>query len=183
MSFILGKKVNMTQVWKGDAVVPVTVIRAEPNTVTLTRTKKRDGYEAVQMSLGKKKREGRGASDLKIGDTIAVSAFAEGDRVSVSALSKGRGFQGVVKRHGFHGGPQTHGQKNRLRAPGSIGSTAPQRVTPGRRMPGRMGHVRITVRNLAVVGVDAEKNTLLLKGAVPGAPGGLVEISKMNPKK
>ncbi|HUZ93108.1 MAG TPA: 50S ribosomal protein L3 [Candidatus Paceibacterota bacterium] len=183
--FILGKKLKMTQVWKDNVVVPVTVISAEPNKVSFVRTKERDGYEAVQVQAGKKKREARIKSEksdlktLKAGDTVGVSAFAEGDIVRVAGMTKGRGFQGVVKRHGFAGGPKTHGQKNRHRAPGSISSTAFQRVVPGRRMAGHMGVDRVTVKNLKVVGVDAEKNLLFIKGAVPGARGGVLEISKI----
>lgn len=190
MSFILGRKVKMSQVWKGDAVVPVTLIEALPNTVTIVRKKEKDGYEAVQISLGKKKKEFRDKrqatsdrAEYKAGSMIDVSVFKEGDFVKISGLSKGRGFQGVVKRHGFAGGPKTHGQKNRLRAPGSIGSTAPQKVFPGRRMAGRMGNERITVKNLEVAGVDKEKNMLMIKGAVPGAHGGLLEISKVKSSK
>ncbi|MBI4086301.1 MAG: 50S ribosomal protein L3 [Candidatus Liptonbacteria bacterium] len=196
MSFILGKKLNMTQIWKGDAVVPVTLIQALPNKVSLIKNKERDGYEAVQVALGKKKREfrdkqpsfakameGEQATNDKVqykaGDMIDVSVFSEGDLVKISGLSKGRGFQGVVKRHGFAGGPKTHGQKNRLRAPGSIGSTAPQRVYPGRRMAGRMGNERVSIKNLLIAGVDKEKNMLMVRGAVPGARGGLLEISKI----
>src|SRR3989344_7463197 len=120
--FILGKKGNMTQVWKDGKVVPVTVVEVQPNTVVLVRTKERDGYEAAQMMLGRKKREGRGATELKAGDTVTVEQFKEGDKVKVAGLTKGRGFQGTVKRHGFAGGPKTHGPKNALRAPRSIGS-------------------------------------------------------------
>mgnify|MGYP001590659033 FL=1 len=105
-----------------------------------------------------------------------VSVFREGELVRVSGISKGKGFQGTVKRHGFAGGPKTHGQKNRHRAPGSIGSTAPQRVFPGRKMAGHMGSVRVTVKNLEIVKVDKENNLLMVRGAVPGANGGLVEI-------
>jgi large subunit ribosomal protein L3 len=112
-----------------------------------------------------------------------VSVFAEGDSVRVSGTTKGRGFQGVVKRHGFSGGPKTHGQKNRFRAGGSIGSTAPQRVTPGRRMAGHMGNERVTLKNLKVVGVDKENGLMFLKGAVPGARGGLLEIQKVESRK
>ncbi len=183
--FIVGKKSIMTQIWKGDAVVPVTVVVATPNKVSLVRTKKRDGYEAVQLTAGKKKLEFRQKGSLKFdiaqyaeGAEITVDAFKEGDKVRVAGYNKGRGFQGVVKRHGFHGGPKTHGQKNRYRAPGSIGSTAFQRVVPGRRMAGRMGNERITVKNLVVAGVDKEKNLLFIRGAVPGAKGGILEISK-----
>lgn len=190
MSFILGRKLKMTQIWKDKTVVPVTVIKAEPNKISLVRTKDRDGYEAVQLMLGKQKREFRlndkrqATSDkekeaLNAGDEVAVDVFKDGDTVRVSGISKGRGFQGVVKRHGFSGGPKTHGQKNRFRAGGSIGSTAPQRVTPGRRMAGHMGDERVTVKNLKVVGVDKENNLLFLKGAVPGARGGIIEVEKL----
>ena len=176
--FILGKKHNMSQVWKDKKVIPVTVIKAEPNTVSLLRTAERDGYAAVQVQLGKARKEFKGeVKELKQGDTLDVSVFKEGDTVRVSAITKGRGFQGVVKRHGFSGGPKTHGQKNRHRAPGSIGNTTPQRVIPGRRMAGHMGVDRVTIKNLKVVSVDKEKNLLFIKGAVPGARGGLVEIS------
>lgn len=179
MSFILGKKLRMSQVWEGDTVVPVTLIKADPNTITQIRSKAKDGYTAVQVLLGRTKREFRvdDASDQTQGATITVETFKPGDKVRVTGLSKGRGFAGVVKRHGFHGGPQTHGQKNRLRAPGSIGSTAPQRVVPGRRMAGHMGNARVTVKNLRVVQIDAAQNILMLEGAVPGAPGNLVQVS------
>ena len=118
-------------------------------------------------------------SGVKAGDEVSVEVFKEGDLVKVSGVSKGRGFQGVVKRHGFAGGPKTHGQKNRWRAPGSIGSTAPQRVYPGRRMAGRMGGVRVSLKNLEIAAVDGAKNILMIKGAIPGARGGLVEIRKI----
>lgn len=184
MSYILGKKLKMTQIWKDGKVVPVTVIHAEPNKVSILRTAERDGYEAVQLSLGKKKREFKNRSTqnvdvsaLKLEDTIGVDSFTEGERVRVSGLTKGRGYQGVVKRHGFHGGPKTHGQKNRHRHPGSIGSTAFQRVVPGRRMAGHMGTERVTIKNLVIAAVDKENNLLFLRGAVPGNRGGLIEIS------
>lgn len=184
--FILGKKLKMSQIWQDKAVIPVSVIEALPNVISLVRTKEKDGYEAVQLSVGKVKREFRfgkygikGNSELKKGDKIDVSFFAEGDLVRVSGFSKGRGFQGVVKRHGFAGGPKTHGQKNRFRAPGSIGSTAFQRVVPGRKMAGHMGNERVTIKNLKVVGVDKEKNLLMIRGAVPGPRGAILEISKI----
>ena len=168
----------MGQIWKENKVIPVTLVRVEPNTVSEIRTKKRDGYDAVQLSLGKKKRETKTkkVSDLVVGSMVSAEAFQEGEKVIVTGTSKGQGFQGVVKRHGFHGGPKTHGQKNRHRAPGSIGSTAPQRVWPGRRMAGHMGDVRITIKNLTVAGIDKEHNIIFLKGAVPGAIGGLIQI-------
>lgn len=185
MPFILGKKLKMTQVWSEGKVVPVTVVHAEPNAVAAVRTKEKHGYEAVQVSLGKAKREFRNrewnkidVASFKAGDAVTVETFKEGEKVRVSGVTKGRGFQGVVKRHGFGGGPKTHGQKNRLRAPGSIGSTAFQRVVPGRRMAGHMGTDRVTVKNLVVAGIDKEKNLILLRGAVPGARGGLLEIRK-----
>ncbi len=200
--FILGKKLNMTQLWKETdvkvmkdkkvatvkvlKVVPVTVIHAEPNLVSLLRTKERDGYEAVQVALGKAKKEfrekGEGRREVgkfNVGDKVTVESFAEGDKVMVSGTMKGRGFAGVVKRYNFAGGPKTHGQKNRHRAPGSIGSTAFQRVVKGRRMAGHMGGTRVTIKNLAVAGIDKEKNLIFLKGAVPGARGGIVEIRKV----
>lgn len=186
MSFILGKKLKMMQIWKEGKVVPVTVVRAEPNKVSALLTKEKHGYEAVQVSFGKKgktKKEFRNqewkpvdVSKFNPGDEVTVEAFKEGEKVAVSGVTKGRGFQGVVKRHGFAGGPKTHGQKNRLRAPGSIGSTAFQRVVPGRRMAGHMGTIRVTVKNLVVAQVDKENNLIFLRGAVPGARGGLLEI-------
>lgn len=184
MPFILGKKLKMTQIWKDGKVVPVTVITAEPNKVTIVRTKEKDGYEAVQVALGRKKCEfktsvlGGEATKFNVGDMIDVSGFNEGDKVCVSGTTKGRGFQGVVKRHGFGGGPKTHGQKNRLRAPGSIGSTAFQRVVKGMRMAGHMGVDRVTVKNLVIAGIDKEKNLIFLRGAVPGMRKTVVEIKK-----
>jgi len=121
-------------------------------------------------------REFRDIEEMIVGDRITVSVFAKGDMVTVSGISKGKGFQGVVKRHGFHGGPRSHGQKHSEREAGSIGATGPQRVFKGRRMPGRMGSDRITVRNLEIVGVDVENNQLLIKGAIPGRRGTLIEI-------
>jgi len=115
--------------------------------------------------------------DFKVGDILTVSQFKDGEKVKIIGLSKGRGFQGVVKRHGFHGGPKTHGQKNRLRAPGSIGTTALQRVRPGRRMAGRMGQETVVLKNLKIAGIDLEKNILMIKGAVPGTKGALIEIT------
>src|SRR3989344_4606524 len=206
MKFLLAKKLKMSQMWKDDKVIPVTVVQAGPVTITQMKTKENDGYEAVQVGFGKAKKLNRPQAghlqkiknnkenikddllrDLKefrapstdeyvLGQQIDVSIFNEGDYVNVSGITKGRGFQGVVKRHGFHGGPKTHGQKNRHRAPGSIGATAPQRIMPGRKMAGRMGGTRTTVKNLKIVGIDKEKNILMIKGAVPGSRGTLLEI-------
>jgi large subunit ribosomal protein L3 len=191
MSFILGKKLKMTQIWKDGKVVPVTVVEARPNKVAILRTKEKDGYEAVQVSVG----GGRGKkatvkefrnrlanpvemAKFAVGDAVTVAAFKEGDKVRVSGTMKGRGFAGVVKRYNFAGGPKTHGQKNRHRAPGSIGSTAFQRVVPGRRMAGHMGTTRVTVKNLIVTEVDPKKNLIMLRGSAPGSRGGILEIRK-----
>jgi large subunit ribosomal protein L3 len=178
MNYILGKKVKMSQIWQDDKIVPVTIIEALPNKVSLVRTKDKDGYEAVQLSLGKTKKEFRvkETPEIKAEDEVKVSVFKEGDVVAVSGHSKGRGFAGVVKRHGFHGGPKTHGQKNRHRAPGSIGWTAAQRVIPGRKMAGHMGTNRVTTKNLKVAAINEEGNLIMIKGAVPGARGSLIEI-------
>ena len=190
----------MSQIWKGEKIIPVTLIQAGPATITQLRNKEKDKYEAVQIGFDPTKKRlnkplqghlkdmgkfrylrefrinNEMSKELKIGEVLDVSQFQEGDKVKVSGLSKGRGFQGGVKRHGFHGGPKTHGQKDRLRAPGSIGATAPQRVMPGRKMAGHMGQERKAVKNLEVVGVNKENNILMVKGAVPGMKGTLLEI-------
>jgi large subunit ribosomal protein L3 len=200
MKFMLGTKGRMTQVFDEKGVVhAATAILATPMTVTQVKTIEKDGYAAVQAGAGVRKeknvakpqqghlkdlplsrtlREFPGAADMKRGDSIDISIFVPGDVVTVSAISKGKGFQGVVKRHGFRGGPRSHGQKNKERAPGSIGGggRAGGRVVKGMRMAGRMGGDRITVENLRVLQVDAATNTLLISGAVPGRPGTLVEI-------
>jgi len=195
----------MTQIFREDKVIPVTLIESGPNFVTQIKTKDRDNYSAIQVGFGTKKEKNikkpqRGhlakikSSKLKNqnlrwlrefrvenleskpGDEINVSIFAPGDKVNVVAISKGKGFQGVVKRHGFHGGPKSHGQKDRHRAPGSIGSSFPEHVFKGKRMAGRMGGDRVTVKNLEVVEVDSENNLIALKGAVPGRRGTLIMI-------
>ncbi len=191
----------MTQIFdeKG-AVSAATIIEAAPMTVTQVKTKEVDGYQAVQVGIGTRKaknlskpvlghlkdigavrfiREIRTEETAERGAKIDVSTFQVGDVVVVSAISKGKGFQGVVKRHGFHGGPRSHGQKNKERAPGSIGGggRAGGRVVKGMRMAGRMGGDRITVKNLRILKVDLASNTILVSGAVPGRPGTLVEIN------
>ncbi|KKW48456.1 MAG: 50S ribosomal protein L3 [Parcubacteria group bacterium GW2011_GWA1_59_11] len=183
MPAILAKKLKMSQIWEGDKVIPVTVLQVAPVKIALVRTKERDGYAAAQLSLGKHRREFPLEDGQEAGGEVNVSVFAPGDLLKVSGNSKGRGFQGVVKRHGFGGGPKTHGQKNRFRAPGSIGSTAFQRVVPGRKMAGHMGNERVSVKNLLVVAVDPEKNQLLVRGAVPGHRGTLLEVMKIGAKK
>ncbi|MBM3942868.1 MAG: 50S ribosomal protein L3 [SAR202 cluster bacterium] len=197
----LGKKVGMTQVFREDGnVVPVTVVQAGPCSVTQIKTKEKDGYEAVQVGFDTLKkpnkpmsghfkasqpsrhvREFKAAdlSQLQVGQRIGVGIFTPGELVDVIARTKGRGFSGGMKRHGFHGGPRTHGQSDRARAPGSIGAnTFPGRIMKGLRMAGHYGDEQVTVKNLEVVRVDPERNLLLLKGAVPGAPNGLLTIRR-----
>ena len=199
---MVGRKLGMTQVFdeKGEAL-PVTVIECGPNVVTQIRTAENDGYEAVQLGFGissrlnrpeqghrkasgymsKVLREVKATSldGVEVGQQIKVDTFAPGELVDVSANSKGRGFQGGMKRHGFSGGPKTHGQSDRWRAPGSIGSSAtPGRVMKGMKMAGHMGNARVTVQNLEVVRVDIERSLLLVKGSVPGPNKGLVMIRK-----
>ncbi len=191
----------MTQVFNDQGVVSAaTIIEATPMTVTQVKTQEKDGYQALQVAIGDRKaknlskpvlghlkdlaparfiREIRTTDSAERGAKLDVAAFVVGDVVEVSAISKGKGFQGVVKRHGFHGGPRSHGQKNKERAPGSIGGSggrAGGRVAKGIRMAGRMGGDRITVKNLKVLQVDAVSNTIIISGAIPGKPGTLVEI-------
>jgi large subunit ribosomal protein L3 len=199
MKFIIGRKLNMTQIYgaTGEAT-PVTAVVVRGNVVTQVRSKDVDGYEAVQIGEGTrnagriaKPQKGQwkdlgsfasvkefrvDAPALKVGDKIELSQFQPGDVVAVSAISKGKGFQGVVKRHGFHGGPRTHGQKHSEREPGSIGGGLRNRVPVGMRMAGRMGSDRITVTNLKVVHVDQAESILYVSGAIPGRRGTLVEI-------
>lgn len=190
MKYILGTKEKMTQIFDENGnSYPVSVISTSPLTVTGMKTKETDGYDAVQVGYGKAKkvnkpqekigkfqalREFRGEADVKVGDKIEPTMFAEGDKVKVSAISKGKGFQGVVKRHGFGGGRRTHGQKHSEREGGSIGAGGPARVFKGLRMPGRMGGDNVSVRNLVVMKI--ENNKVYIKGAVPGRTGALVEI-------
>jgi len=208
---IIGRKVGMTQVFTKDGTsVPGTVIKAGPCVVVQTKTAATDGYESVQLGLveerpakvrkplaGHYKKAGvpptrvrrevtlvKGAEAPKAGDQVLVTGvFADGDRVDVIAVSRGKGFQGVVKRHHFGGGAATHGSMFH-RAPGSIGASSfPSRVIKGMRAPGRMGGDRVTTRNLKVVQIDADNNILVLHGAVPGAPGGYVVIRKAVARK
>ena len=195
MTFILGKKLGMSQIFKEDGtVIPVTVIEVEPNTVTQVKVKDKDGYEAVQIAAGTKKvinkaqrvhfknltprfvKETKVLTGVNVGDKLNVSMFSEGDIVKVSGVSKGKGFQGVVKRHGFSGMPFSHGHHHVLRHAGSIGQRFPQHTLKGMRMPGRMGYDKLTVRGLKVVAVDKENNILAIKGAVPGNRGSIVMI-------
>jgi len=200
---IIGKKIGMTQVFSEDgAALPVTVLKAGPCVVVQQKTRARDGYDAVQLGLvedkparvtkpvaGQYVRAGVPPTRVRRevvldgdapneGEQVLVSLFEAGDQVDVTGISRGRGFQGVVKRHGFSGGGATHGSMFH-RAPGSIGqSSYPSRVLKGMRGPGRMGGDRVTTRNLSVIQVDADNHQLVVRGAVPGAPGGYVVIRK-----
>lgn len=201
MKFILGTKEKMMEYFSLEGnVIPVTAITAGPMTVTRVFSKEKDGYDSVQVGFGVQKKEritkGRAGAmkgafyrtlkefrlkpvdktTAKIGDVIDVSVFTPGDKLQVTSVSKGKGFQGVVKRHGFHGGPRTHGQKHSEREAGSIGGGLRTHVPKGMRMAGRMGGDRITQKNLQVVFVDKETNTMLVKGAIAGKRGSLVEI-------
>ena len=202
MKFILGTKVNMTQFFQEDGVViPATIVSVPGAVVTQVKTVESDGYNAIQIASGERKEKnipkaqighfkGKGnfrfvkefrlkdgeTSDLKTGDEVKLDIFEVGDMVTVSGVSKGKGFQGGVKRHGFKGAPTSHGHRHDTRRPGSIGATGPQRVFKGTRMAGRMGSDRISVKNLKVVAVDTENNQLLIKGALPGKRGTLLEI-------
>ncbi len=193
----------MSQVFQDDGtVVPVTVIKAEPNVVTAIKQSEKDGYQAVQLGFGKKSKQKvakpqlgawkdlgifRWVREFRVdslegyerGKKLDISMFQPGDEIQVTGSSKGKGFAGVVKRHHFKGGPASHGHKDNLRAPGSIGATFPQHVIKGMRMAGHMGDERVTVKNLKVVAVDPEKNELTVSGAVPGARNGLVMIQSV----
>ena len=199
---ILGKKVGMTQIFTEDgAMIPVTVVEAGPCVVTQVKTEESDGYAAVQVGFGdireslvnkpaagqfkkaglavkKYLREFRTAEEFKVGDTIKVDVFENGDKVDVSGVSKGKGYAGAIKRWGQHRGPMTHGSKYH-RGQGSMGAkSCPGRGFKTKKMPGHMGAVQRTIINVEVVGVDAEKNMLLIKGSVPGAKGQLLTIKK-----
>jgi large subunit ribosomal protein L3 len=199
MKFILGRKLNMTQIFDKDGVVhPATVVSASPLVVTQVKTTESDGYTAVQVGEGErnpnritKPMKGH-VKDLgnfatlqefrmdetthKTGDKVDLSQFKEGDVIEVSAITKGKGFQGVVKRHGFGGGPRSHGQKHSEREPGSIGGGLRNKVPKKMRMAGRMGGDRVTIKNLKVLHIDSETNMLYISGAVPGRRGTLIEI-------
>ena len=204
MAGLIGKKIGMTSMFSEEGKnIPCTIIEAGPCTVTQIKTEESDGYSALQIAfdnqkdsrlskalLGHLKKAGAPASkkiaeisfnsDLSMGETLNVNLFAEGDFVTVVGNSKGKGFQGVVKRHGFAGvGDATHGQHNRLRAPGSIGAASyPARVFKGMRMAGQMGNARVKVENLQVMRVMSEKNIMIVKGAVPGAKNSYIIIEK-----
>ena len=201
MKFLLGRKIGMTRIFKEDGkVIPVTVVEAGPAVVTQVRVNEKDGYEAVQIGFGKKKKlskslkghlkdlgDFRWLREYRIekqgevhglvrGSTIDVSIFSEGEEVTITGTSKGKGFQGVVKRHGFKGMRKTHGTKEKFRAPGSIGSRFPQHVLKGKRMAGRMGHDQVTRHHAEIIKIDVKNNLIALKGQIPGPKGSLVEM-------
>jgi len=205
MSGLLGKKIGMTSFFSEEGnMVPVTIIEAGPCYVIQIKSTEKDGYNAIQVGYGDKKEKNISKPlsghfkkadvkpvrfikefslltdrEMKLGDEIKVDLFQPGDKVKVTGYGKGRGFTGVVKRHGFSGGPLTHGQSDRLRAPGSLGqSSYPSRVYKGIKMAGHMGNKRVSVSGLVVVKVDPEKNLLFVKGAVPGARNSYLEIHK-----
>lgn len=205
MPGIIGKKIGMTSVYSAEgANVPCTLIEAGPCVVTQVKTLEKDGYSAIQIAFGERREKNTPASlkghfkkagttpkiksvefkdfeqELNIGSELKADFFSEGEFVDVVGTSKGKGFQGVVKRHGFGGvGGQTHGQHNRLRAPGSMGACSfPSRVFPGKRLGGRMGGNRVKTQNLQVVRVLADKNLLVIKGSVPGPKGSIVIVQK-----
>ncbi len=202
MAGIIGRKLGMTQIFTDEGErIAVTVIQAGPCPVTAVRDPDRDGYRAIQLAYGDTREKllskpklghlkkagapplrklaefrGEGGDDTKIGDSVTVGAFEAGQRIKVTARSKGKGFQGTIRRHRFHRGPVSHGSHN-VRAPGSIGASAtPSRVFKGIKMPGQMGNRQVTQRGLELVAIDGEKNLLLVRGAVPGPTGGLVEV-------
>ena len=205
MDSIIGKKLGMTRIFDDMGNdFPVTVIHAGPCTVSQVKTTERDGYRAVQLAFGVRKlkntpkplvghfkkagieparvvKEFQSSAEHKIGDVVTVDIFSEGDLVKVVGRTKGKGFTGVMKRHGFHGGRASHGKKDQLRAGGSIGASSdPSRVFPGRRMAGRSGNVRRTVTHLKVVKVIPESNQIFVLGAVPGPRNGTVYLTKQS---
>lgn len=199
MKFILGRKIEMTQIFDEKRnIIPLTLIEAGPCWITQIKTKNKDKYEGVQIGFEKIEKENKikktmkgkefkklkeqrtekddKAKELKVGDKIDVSVFEEGDEVKISGISKGKGFQGAVKRHGFAGKSASHGVKHEHRTLGSVGCAFPQRVIKGKKMPGKMGGERITVKNLKIIKIDKENNLFAVKGAVPGPRGSLLEI-------
>ena len=200
MKAILAKKIGMTNYFndRGE-MVPVTLVEAGPCVVTQVKTNEKDGYSSIQIGFGEAKKIKKsllghlkksnsksrylqevktGAEELKVGDEINCNIFNEGDKVHVTGISKGKGFAGTIKRHNFHRGPMTHGSRNQRR-PGSIGAMYPQHVFKGMRMPGQMGHDQVTVKNLKIEKVDAEKNILAVKGAIPGPKKSLILIKSV----
>lgn len=203
---IVGKKIGMTQIFAADGrIIATTAIEAGPCVVTQVKTRSRDGYEAVQVGFGEAKKvnsplaghlgkSGKpkfikeitadDTEKIEVGSKFDAGMFAKGDEVDITGVSKGKGFAGGVKRYHFHGGPKTHGQSDRWRGPGSVGSTTtPGRVLRGQRMAGHMGFDQVTVRNLQVLEADPARNLILIKGAIPGPVGGMVVVHKAGKRK
>ncbi|MEM4202303.1 MAG: 50S ribosomal protein L3 [Candidatus Hadarchaeum sp.] len=191
--FLLGEKIGMTQIFVDNKVVPVTIIKAGPCFITNLRFKDRDGYSAVQIGLKDEKKNNKfkkikefrlinDPQEVNIGEEIKVTNFSQGDIVQVRGKRKAKGFSGVVKRHHFRGGPRTHGQENKERAPGSIGQRWPQRVRKGLKMAGRIAPLNVTIKNLEIVGIEPEDQLLLLKGSVPGPNKSIIEIKAIDQK-
>ena len=206
MQVIIGTKIGMTQIIGDDGIVtPVTILQADPSTVTQIKTVETDGYNAVQLGYGQGKNLSKSVSghvkaagvtpkvlkefrvetlpELKIGDKISVESFKLGEKVEVTGISKGKGYAGTVKRWNFNESRNTHGFKGNIRRVGSIGSMYPQKVFKGKRMPGRMGHDQVTVKNLIVAFLDTENNLIGLKGAVPGPKKGIVTVTAIEGKE
>ncbi len=206
MEGIVGKKIGMSRIFNEEGQsIPVTVIEAGPCPVVQMKTEKRDGYNSIQLGFDRKRKNlftqpilGHFAKakleprrvlreirtepveGMEVGQEVKVDMFYVGEQVKVTGISKGLGFQGVMRRHNFRGGPKSHGQSDRMRAPGSVGASSyPSRTFKGQRMAGRMGGEKVTIRNLVVAGVDVEKNLLLLKGAVPGKKNSYLTIRKL----
>lgn len=205
MKFILGQKQEMSQMYKDDKVVPITVIKAGLCKITQIKNKEKDGYAAVQIGCGSRKKINKplkghlkkasakselsadwnlkyikefrqDGSVFNIGETLDIESFQPGDKIKVSGISKGKGFQGVVRRHGFKGQPTSHGTKDQVRMPGSIGATGPAHVFKGTRMAGQMGNGQISVTNLEIIEIDKENNIIKVKGAVPGHRNSLIAL-------
>ncbi len=180
--FILGKKLGMTTIFNEKSEAQNVTLVECASKVSIVRNQERDGYCAVQIEMAKtknkmaKKEFRMATTEAKVGDEITVEVFEIGDEVHVTGLGKAKGYQGVVKRHGFAGGNASHGNKHAERAPGAIGSGYPEHVLKGKRMAGRMGGKRVTSKNIKIVFIDKEKNLMALKGAVPGIPGAVIEI-------
>jgi len=174
---LLARKIGMTQIFADEKTLPVTVLQALSAEVVRIKKKERDSYSSIVLKFDEKLKEFRVPENtFEEGEKIDVSIFEKGDKVNIRAKRKAKGFAGVVKRHGFAGGPRTHGQKNKERAPGSIGQRWPQRVRKGLKMAGRIAPSYVTVKNLEVIDVVAEKNLILVKGSIPGPNKNLVEI-------
>lgn len=202
MKFILGRKIEMSQIFKGGKVIPVTLIEAGPCFVTQIKKNEKDKYESVQIGFEQKKdkkikksEKGKGFhflrefkdGEIKIADyelekKIDLSVFTEGERIKISAISKGKGFQGGVKRWGFKGRNSTHGTKHESRTIGSVGRSGPEKVFKGKRMPGRMGADRVSIKNVEIIKIDSVNNLMAVKGAVQGRRGTLLEISTLGGK-